>query len=90
MILHRMIGAVMALMHLGRGRAKRQPQHLMAKTDAEHGQAAVDQLADFRNGVFARRSRIARPVRQEHAIGFAFQHVFRRGRCRQHGDPAAR
>ena len=38
-VLHRMVRAVMALMHLARGAAEREPQHLMAEADAEHRQA---------------------------------------------------
>ena len=39
-ILHRMIGAVMALRHLLGLAAQRQAQHLMAEADAEHRHAA--------------------------------------------------
>src|SRR4051812_22297427 len=38
-ILHRMIGAVMALMHFHRAGADREPQHLMTETDAESRRA---------------------------------------------------
>ncbi len=38
-VLHRMIGAVMALMHLAGLAAERETEHLMAKTDAEHRHA---------------------------------------------------
>ena len=38
-VLHRMVRAVMALMHLLRRAAEREAEHLMAEADAEHRQA---------------------------------------------------
>jgi hypothetical protein len=70
-ILDRVVGAVMALVHLHRGAAERQRQHLVAKADAEHRKlAAVDQLADHGHGILAGRGRVAGAVGQEHAVGF--------------------
>jgi hypothetical protein len=43
----------------------------VAEADAEHRQAAVDQLLDLGYGVFAGRCRIARPVGEEDAVGLA-------------------
>src|SRR5215211_3829860 len=45
-ILHRMVRAVMALVHLLRLAAERQAQHLVAEADAERRRAALDYLAD--------------------------------------------
>ena len=67
-ILDRMIGAVMALRHLSRLGAQRQAQHLMAQADAEHRHAGCDQALDGGNGIGAGRRRIARTVRQQHAM----------------------
>ena len=74
-VLHGMVGAVVALMHLACRAAERQSQHLMSEADAEHWLAAVDQLLDFRNRVFAGRRRISRAIRQKYAVGIARQHV---------------
>ena len=64
-----MIGAVMTLMHLRRLGADRDAEHLVAKADAEGRDAAVDDVADDRHGIFARRRRVARAVGQENAVG---------------------
>ena len=40
-VLHRMIGAVMALRHLLGLGAQGEAQHLMAQADTEHGYAAI-------------------------------------------------
>ena len=44
-ILHRMVRAVMALMHLHGLAAEREAEHLVAEADAECRRAGVDQLA---------------------------------------------
>src|SRR3954468_25092625 len=46
LILDRVIGAVMALMHLLGLRADREPEHLMAEADAKRRRAGVDHLLD--------------------------------------------
>ena len=48
-----MIGAVMAELHLDGLRAAREPQELVAETDAEHRDVGVEELADRRDGVVA-------------------------------------
>ena len=52
--LHRVVGAVMALVHLHGLGAERQAQHLVAEADAEHRLAAGDELLDLRHGVVRR------------------------------------
>jgi hypothetical protein len=42
-VLHRMVGAVMALMHLHGLGAEREAEHLVAEADAEGRRARVDQ-----------------------------------------------
>ncbi len=88
-VLHRMVRAVMALMHLHGLAAEREAEHLVAEADAEGRRAAVDQLLDHRHRVFAGRRRIARAVRQEHAVRLQRQDVFGRGRRRHHRHLAA-
>ena len=75
-ILDRMIGAVMALMHFLRLGAERQRQHLVAEANAEDGLAGFDELPDLRHRIFPGRRRIARAVRQEHAVGIELQYLF--------------
>ena len=89
-VLHRMIGAVMALMHLHGFAADRDAQHLMAEANAKRGRAAIDQLLDHRHGVLPGRRRIARPIRQEHAVGLERHDVLGRGLGRHHRHLAAR
>ncbi len=81
-VLHRMVRAVMALMHLHRLAAEREAEHLVAEADAEGRRAGVDHLPDHRHRVFAGRRRIARAVRQEHAVRLHRQDVFGRRRRR--------
>ena len=61
----------------------------MAEADAEHRQARIDELPDLRHGIDAGRRRIARPVRQEHAVGLARQHLLGGRRRRHHRELAA-
>ena len=49
----------------------------------------IDQLPDHRHGVFAGRRRIARPVRQEHAVRLERHDVLGRGLGRHHRHLAA-
>jgi hypothetical protein len=76
LVLHRMIGAVVALMHLARLAADGEAEHLVAEADAEHRQARRDQLLDLRHRVFAGRRGIAGTVGEEHAVWLARQDVF--------------
>src|SRR5262249_33157071 len=88
-VLHRVVRAVMALMHLARGAAEREAKHLMAETDAEQGQARVHELPDLRHGIDSGRRRIAWPVRQEHAVGLPREYILSGCRCRQHRELAS-
>ena len=63
-VLHRMVRAVVAELHLHRLRARRQRQQLMAEADAEDRQPGIEQLADGADRVVAGLG-IARSVRQE-------------------------
>ena len=70
-IAHRMIATVMPEPELERGRAQRERHDLVTETDAEDRQ-----LPEERGDVVARvvdRARIARTVREEHAVGLARQ-----------------
>ena len=88
-VLHRVVRAVVALVHLVRLGAQRQRQHLVAEADAEHRQARVDQLLDLGHRVFAGGGRIARTVRQEHAVRLALEDVLGLRRRRHDGHLAA-
>src|SRR5437899_2000970 len=68
-VLHRMVRAMVALMHLAGGGANRDAEHLVAEADAERWHAAVDDLADHRHRIFPGCRRIARAVGEEHAVG---------------------
>src|SRR5882724_6415183 len=63
-VLHRMVRAVMALMHLHGLAAEGEAEHLVAEADAEGRRARIDDLLDDRHRIFAGRRRIARAVRQ--------------------------
>ena len=69
-------------------RAAGEAQQLVAEADAERRHVRVHERADRLDGVVA-RLRIARTVRQEHAIGLERQHFFGRGLRRHHGHAAA-
>src|SRR5262245_44533736 len=79
----------MALMHLARGATEREAKHLMAETDAEHGQARIHELPDLRHGIGSGRRGIAWPVRQEHAVGLPREHILGGCRCRQYRELAS-
>ena len=89
-LLDRMVGAVMAVVHLDRARAERQRQHLVAEADAEDRHVGLRQhLLDHRHRVGAGRGRVAGTVGQEQAFGLVGEHVLGgRGR-RQHRHVAA-
>src|SRR3954452_23506877 len=78
-VLYRMIGAVMTLMHLRRLGADRDAEHLVAQADAEGRDAAIDDVADDRHGIFARRRRVARAVGEENAVRLERKDVLARG-----------
>jgi hypothetical protein len=66
-ILHRMIGAVMAELHLHGARAACQPEDLMPETDAKHRQIGFQEILHGANGVVA-RLRIPGTVGEKDAI----------------------
>ena len=88
-VLHRMVGAVMALGHLFGFRAQRQAQHLMTQADAEHRHAGFDHALDGGNGIFPCRRRIAGAVGQQHAMRLVPQHILGGGGGGHHGDVRA-
>ena len=88
-VLHRMVRAVVALVHLHRLRPEGEGQHLVTQADAEHRHAAVDQLADLRDRVLTRRGRVARSVGQQHPVRLAGQDVLGLGIGRNHGGAGA-
>ncbi len=73
----RVIGAVMPMGHLDRAAAEREAEQLVAKTDAEKGNAGVDDIANDRQRIFSRSGRVSRPVRQEHAIRLTAENLLR-------------
>src|SRR5262249_57068079 len=67
-VLHRMVRAVMAELHLHGLRARGEPHELVTQADAEHRQARrVEDLADRLDGVVA-RLRAARTVSKDYAL----------------------
>ncbi|EIL99181.1 putative thioesterase [Rhodanobacter thiooxydans LCS2] len=87
-VLHRVVGAVVAELHLQRLAAQRQAHQLVAETDAEQRDLRLEELAGCRDGVVAGR-RIAGAVGQEHAIGLHGEHLGGGRLRRHHGDLAA-
>ncbi len=88
-VFHRVVGAMVALVHLHGLAADGEAEHLMAEADAESRQARLDHLLDHRDRVFTGRGRIARAVRQEDAVRLHGQDILGRRRGRHHGDLAA-
>ena len=74
-ILHRMVGAVMAKLHLHRARAAREPEQLVAEADAENRNAGSEQFTDRPDCIIARFG-IARPIRQENSVRLVRERVF--------------
>ena len=72
-ILDRVIGTVVAELHLRCPRAAGQGQQLVAEADAEYRHAGRKQFTQRNDGV-GTRLRIAGSVRQEYTIRFARQH----------------
>ncbi len=87
-VLDRVVGAVVAELHLVGARAGGERHDLVAEADAEGRHAALDELARRRDRVVARLG-IARSVGEEDAVGPLRQHVGRRGLRRHDGDAAA-
>src|SRR5207249_5970055 len=81
---YRVVAAVVTELQLERVTVERAREQLVTEADAEDGDPAqqppdgVDRVRD--------RSRVARTVRQEHAVGGAGDHVVRRGRGGHHLD----
>src|SRR5207302_1027294 len=86
-VLHWMVRAVVAELHFHRARAAREPEYLVAETNAEDRQVALEQLAGGADRVLA-GLRIARTIRQEYAIRRERLH-FLRARLRRHDGHAA-
>ena len=76
-LLHRMVAAVVAELHLHRLRAGGQGQELVAQTNAESGRAGGHDLPDGVDGVVA-GVRVAGAIGQKHAVGLAGQDRLRR------------
>ena len=76
--LDRVVGAAVALEHLGRSSADREREQLMAEADAEQRQLSVQHLADDGDCIFARRGGVAGAVREEKAVGVV-RHYFGEG-----------
>ena len=87
-VLHRMVGAVMALMHLFGLAAKRQAQHLVTEADAEDRNVGLDQFPDDRDGIFPSCCRVSRAVRKEDSIRIQRKHIVLARRRRHDGDLA--
>ncbi len=88
-VLHRMVGAVVTLMHLLGPAAERQRQHLVTEADAEHRDVGLQQILDHRHGIFAGRLRVAGTVGKEDAVRLHGQDFFRAGLGRHDGDLGA-
>ena len=87
---NRMVGAVMALVHLLGIAAKCERQHLVAEADAEDRNVGLDQFLDGRNRIFAGRRRVAWSIGEEDAIRLIGQNVFGGGGSRENGDFCAK
>ena len=87
-VLHRMVGAVMAELHLHGLRAAGEAEDLVAEADAEHRHVGLEELARRLDGVVA-RLRIARAVGEEHAVRRQLQHFVRAGLRGHHRHAAA-
>ena len=88
-VFNRVVGAVVAVVHLDGFAAQRQGQHLVAQADAKNRQIClIKNAADHWHRVAAGGGRVAGAVRQEHAIGGMGQHLVGGGRGGQHGDVA--
>src|SRR5580765_1683139 len=79
-VLHGMVRAVVAELHLHRLRARGEPHELVAKADAEHRQPRrVEDLADRLDRVVARLG-VARAVGEEYAVGLEPENLSCAGR----------
>ena len=86
-VFNRVVGAMVAVVHLDGARAKCQREHLVTKADTKHRYVCcIEDRFDHRYGVFTRRRRIARTVRQKYPVRIMRKHVLCRGCGWQHGD----
>ena len=90
-VLDRVVGAVMAVVHLDGLGPQCQRKHLMPKANPENRQVGrVQDVLDHRHGINARRRRIAGAVGQENTVGVQCQHVLGGGCRGQHRHIAPR
>src|SRR5437762_4064023 len=75
LVLDRMIGAMMALMHLRSLGADREPEHLMTEANSKSRRAGVDNLFNHGHRVLAGLGGIAGAVRKEHAVRLHRQYI---------------
>ena len=85
-VLHWMIGAAMAEVHLPGLGPERQSKDLVAQADAENRQARLQQFMQGGHRIDARGSRVARPVGEEYSIRRVGENLFGGGARRHHGD----
>jgi hypothetical protein len=87
-VLDRVVGAVVAELHLHRLRARGEPEQLVPEADAEGGNARAHDLADRLDRVLA-RLRIPGAIGEEHAVGLERHRFLRAGGGREHRHLAA-
>jgi hypothetical protein len=87
-VLHRVVGTVVAELHLEGPGPRGQRQDLVPQADAEGRRAAGEQFAHGLDGVVA-GLRVTGAVAEEDAVGPELEHLGRRRGGRHHGDAAA-
>ncbi len=87
-VLDWVVGAVVSLVHLLGPGTERQCQHLVAEAYAEDGDVRLEKVLNDRHGIFARRGRVARAVRQEDAVRLERQDFLGARLSRDDGDTA--
>ena len=89
-ILHRMVRAMMSVVHLDGFCAQCQSQHLVPQANPkDRDRALVQYRPDHRHSVVASGRGIAWPIGKEQPIGLVRQNILCGGRCWQHSDIAA-
>src|SRR3954470_16090042 len=78
LVLYRMIGAMMTLMHLFGLGADSQAEHLVTQANSKGRRAGADHFLNHRHGVLAGLRGIARAVGEDHAVGLHRQNIFGR------------
>src|SRR5205085_12130052 len=76
LVLDRMIGAMMALMHLRSLGADREPEHLVAEANSKGRRTGIDDFLNHGHRVLAGLGGIAGAVRKEHAVRLHRQNSF--------------